>query len=504
MRLRVLGLLSLFSIIIVVAVTASILSSASRELTQELQINRASALNRIAQVAYDSALGGDTAQLAREMERYSDLYGEGVLVRLQEGTLSSGGLTEDRAEVRDAVARARLSLSDTSLEPLAPFGPRTEVVSRPFGTASQVLGEAVLEVDLEPARGKLRERWIGVALGAAALWLLLLLGAYRATAWVLRPVHRLTEAVAELGASGRSAPLADEGPPELRQLSRAFGAMAQTVGESLESQRQLIADASHQLRNPIGALRLRVDLLQLELARAGQSEAAAGVVQELEHVEALLDGLLRLAAAEHRVSEGSAAVAPGVADPGVADPGAPDRERPEPIDPYPVLEEEADRARPAADRAGATLVLAPPPREPLLIACRASELADMVAELIGNAVKYAPGARIEVGARRRGGAVVVEVADDGPGLSEDELAAATGRFWRSPRHRDARGTGLGMTIVDRLAGANGAWLLLAGRDPHGLAASIEFPVPPAQPVRPEPHGPQERPEPRDGQESPDA
>ena len=130
MKLRVLGVLSVLSVLIVIFASTAILTSASRELTQELQINRAAALNRLAQVAFDAATdGGDASQLQTEMDRYSELYGEGVLVRLQAGTLRSGGLTEERADVRDALARAGLNLNDTTLAPLQPFGTGTEVIS---------------------------------------------------------------------------------------------------------------------------------------------------------------------------------------------------------------------------------------------------------------------------------------------------------------------------------------------------------------------------------------
>ena len=250
MRLRVLGILSLLSVLVVVAAAGAILSSASRELTQEVQINRNAALNRFAQVAYDAALDGDSAQLQREMDGYSRLYGEGVLVRLQQGTLRSGGLSEDRGEVRDAVSRASLNVSDTDLPTLQPLGSGSEVISRSFGTASQVLGEAVLEVKLDAARQKLRDRWLVVGLAAAVLEAMLLLAAARLTGWVLRPVHRLNAAVTELEATGRSSQLPADGPPELRELSRSFSAMAQTVTASIDSQRQLIADTSHQRETP--------------------------------------------------------------------------------------------------------------------------------------------------------------------------------------------------------------------------------------------------------------
>ncbi len=465
MRLRVLGILSLLSVLMVIAVSSAILTSASRELTQEVQINRVSALNRFAQVAYDSALSGDTQQLQREMDRYSALYGEGVLIRLQQDTLRSGGLSEDQNGVRDAVSRASLNLNDTTLPALEPFGAGPEVLSRSFGTSSQVLGEAVLEVDLDAARQKLRERWLFVGIGAVALWAILLFAAARVSAWVLRPVHRLNSAVTELEATGRTARLPEDGPPELRELSRSFTAMAQTVSASIESQRQLIADTSHELRNPIGALRLRTDLLQLELNTEKQRTAAAGVIKELERVEDILDGVLRLAAAEHRASEGAAHSSIGAASRRIQDP----------IDPFPLLQEEVDRARPAAQLAGVELELQDPPQPPIQLRCNPSELTHMVGELLGNAIKYAPGAHVSVVLRRQAASVAVEVSDDGPGLPADERAVATTRFWRSPQHRDIAGNGLGMTIVDRLAGANGGRLDLEERLPHGLTARLEFP-----------------------------
>ncbi|MCO4274718.1 HAMP domain-containing histidine kinase [Pseudarthrobacter sp. HLT3-5] len=465
MKLRVLGILSVLAVLIVIIASNAILTSAGRELTQELQINRAASLNRLAQVAFDAASAGETAQLQTEMDRYSELYGEGILIRLQQGTLRSGGLSDDRADVRDAVGRASLNLNDTTLTPLQPFGPSSEVISRSFGSASQVLGEAVLEVNLDAARQKLRERWLIVALAAAALAAVLLLGAARVTEWVLRPVHRLNAAVTELEATGRTGQLPEAGPPELRELSRSFTTMAHTVSHSLDSQRQLIADTSHELRNPVGALRLRIDLLQLELKTAREHNAAAGVLAELERVEEILDGVLRLAAAEHRASEDSAR----------GPLGTPSRGAQAPVDPYPVLQEETERAGPAAQRSGASILLQDPLAPAVHIACNSAELAQMVGELLNNSIKYAPGAHISVAARARQGTVSIEVSDDGPGLSADERTAATSRFWRSPAHRTIRGTGLGMTIVDKLAAANGGRLVLAEASPHGLIARLEFP-----------------------------
>ncbi|WP_458112023.1 HAMP domain-containing histidine kinase [Arthrobacter sp. R1-13] len=464
MRLRVLSVLSLLSLVMVIVVSYALVTSASRELTQELQINRVSSLNRFAQLASDTALDGDFTKLQREMDRYSELYDEGIIIRLQDKTLRSGDLDEDRLDVRNAISRASLNLTDTTLPPLLPLESGSEVISRSFGSANQVLGEAVLEVNQDAARQKLRERWLGIGLGAAGLEAILLLLASRVTGWVLRPIHRLNTAVGELAATGRTSQLPEDGPPELRELSHSFTTMAETVTESIESQRKLIADTSHQLRNPVGALRLRIDLLELELRNSTEKSAVTGVVDELERVEEILDGVLKLAAAEHRASVGVARSTIGQAVP-----------QPETvIDPWVVLQEEVERAGPAARRAGCPLILETPERS-VELTCNATELAEMVGELLNNAIKYAPGAKIMAGIRLLPRKLVIEIADDGPGLSQDERTASLGRFWRSPQHRHLRGNGLGMAIVSRLAGANGGSLRLTQGDPRGLVARLEFP-----------------------------
>lgn len=365
---------------------------------------------------------------------------------------------------------ARLNVSSTSLQPLEPFSSGSRVIFRPFGSASQVLGAVVLDVDAATAQQKLRERWLAVGVAALALAAVLLLGAARVTGWVLRPVQRLNSAVHELESTGRAGRLPEDGPPELRELSRSFTVMARTVSASMAAQRQLIADTSHQLRNPVGALRLRLDLLQLELKTAREHDAAKRAMAELERVEEILDGVLKLAAAEHRASEGYLRAAGSPMDPEPA----------HPVDPFPVLQGEIERAAPLAEQAGCRLVLAEPPRPSTLISCHPAELAQMVGELLNNAIKYAPGATVTAAVRPSRNVVVVEISDDGPGLSTSELASAATRFWRSPRHASVPGTGLGMTIVGELAAANGGRLVLADAAPHGLSARIEFPAYAAQ------------------------
>lgn len=249
------------------------------------------------------------------------------------------------------------------------------------------------------------------------------------------------------------------GPPELRQLATGFNRMARTVTAALEQQRRLVADTSHQMRNPMAALRLRVDALHTHLP-ASADRTYTGVTTELDRLETLLDDLLALATAEHRageltVTDGSDARCDATA---VA----------------------ADRHRlwePVAHRAGARLGLRAA-EAPVLAACTDRELAQITDVLLDNAIKYAgPGAEITLSCTAEGSRCVLTVTDDGPGLGTEELALATTRFWRSGRQREdgTAGTGLGLAIAEQLLAGRGGRLELAAARPRGLRARAVVP-----------------------------
>ena len=120
--------------------------------------------------------------------------------------------------------------------------------------------------------------------------------------WILHPVRRLDEGTGRVAsavlAGGEAEPVADDsGPPELRRLSVSFDRMAETVTGALAAQRAFVADASHQLRNPLTALRLRLSNLQGHVDGAAVDDHGAAL-EEAERLSTLLDGLLALARTE--------------------------------------------------------------------------------------------------------------------------------------------------------------------------------------------------------------
>src|SRR5207253_10611086 len=120
----------------------------------------------------------------------------------------------------------------------------------------------------------------------------------RLAAFVVRPLRRLERAAAAVGQGELStrAPH-DEGPPEVRSLAAVFNETVARLEQLLRSQEEFVADASHQLRTPLTALRLRLENLARDVEPPGQAELA-GALAEVERLAGLVDSLLALARAD--------------------------------------------------------------------------------------------------------------------------------------------------------------------------------------------------------------
>jgi signal transduction histidine kinase len=212
----------------------------------------------------------------------------------------------------------------------------------------------------------------------------------------------------------------------------------------------LISDASHQLRNPLAALRLRVDSLAHRVVPDGQASYRSAVA-EVERLESLLDSLLALAHAEHTATR-----------------LAVDRDLDTCV-PAVVVMERVDAWSVAAAEAGVTLVTGSVDTS-VEVRCPEHDLGQVLDVVLDNAIKYG-GDRVEVSCD----ATAITVADNGPGLSAEELPLATTRFWRSRRNGHPRGSGLGLPIAERLVTARGGRFVLQAGESGGLAVTIELP-----------------------------
>ena len=390
--------------------------------------------------------------LGSELDSYHDVYGIRAGVFCRTGTpmaqAPSTWLLPRTGEVRDAFAEALLSRRSHDPRQVWPWQRARLVVASPVIRDGDVVAVVVTDSPTGPMRSRILHGWLLIGAGESAAMLLAVGAALRLTGWVLRPV-RVLDATTHDIATGRlkSRVAVASGPPELRRLARSFNEMADNVEDVLEQQRAFVADASHQLRNPLAALLLRIELLALELPEG--NEEIASVRTEGKRLAQVLDDLLDLALAEHTE-----------ADLRVTDVGA-------------LAAERVAAWSPVADAKGVRLVGECPPTTAWADPVTLSSALDAV---IDNAVKFTPeNGRVEVRVAADGALTTVVVTDTGPGLSEEELDRVGDRFWRSGRHQNVKGSGLGLSISRALLAAGGGAIVYGPHEPRGLKVTVRLP-----------------------------
>jgi signal transduction histidine kinase len=463
-RRRLLLVLSVFSLLAVAGFALPLLDSTSAERTQRFALVRAADLDRFAALAQQAIgpLGSPTERdvLAQEVRTHAELYGEGVVVVDAGGDpLVADGLDAADPAVAAAVDAALRNQPVAGPDRIGPLSTDPVLLSRPVGIGTEVGGAVVVRADPSAAAADVAAAWAVVAVGALAGSVAFTLIAFLVARWVLRPVAELSGGVRAVAEGHPGAHVsAQAGPPELRELAGAFNRMSDAVAGSAEQQRRLVADTSHQLRNPLAALRLRVDTLEPHVAEPARP-VYASTVAEVERLEALLDGLLGLAAVESRATD----LAAGGAEPVTADVAV-------------VVAEQVELWAVAAEQARVRVEVEPGP--PATVACAEDELGQVLGVLIDNAIKHAgAGAVAEVGWQLVEGGVRLHVRDDGRGLPASWAELATRRFWRAPDARHQRGSGLGLAIADRLVGTRGGALSVAPAPFRGLLVTVELPCP---------------------------
>ncbi|MGD6749473.1 ATP-binding protein [Streptomyces sp. BH105] len=458
MRNRVQAALLAFVVLTVAAFAIPLLAYTASDRTQELVLARSADLDRFASLVDRAATSGDTSAVVAEARRYTALYGEAIVVTdaRREPVVETGGMRAADGAVDGLIDAALRNQTTHPTASLLPWSGGHRMFAEPAGTGTQVSGAVVLRASVDTAARDIMWRWTAVLAAAGLVAVACTALARAVTGWVVRPLRRLDRAVGQLAAGLPPEHTRASGPPELRQLATGFNRMAATVTAALEQQRQLVADTSHQMRNPMAALRLRVDALHTDLPeKAGRTYT--GVTTELDRLETLLDDMLALATAEHRAGELA------MND----DPHAH-------CDAAAVTAEQFRRWEPVARQAGAHLTTRP--AAPVAAACTDHELGQITDILLDNAIKYAGAeARITLECAAEGPWAVLTVTDDGPGLSTDETTRATERFWRAGRQSETTGTGLGLAIAQQILTGRGGHLELGVAPPHGLRARAVLP-----------------------------
>jgi signal transduction histidine kinase len=383
----------------------------------------------------------DTTGLEAELARYDAVYGVAVMVVDRNGQLIATSRRPPPVLDEGGRERVVLALANRRSEayPLQlPWDERPLVLAEPVLVDTEVRGATITVSPTTALRAEEVRVWSLVAAAVLLALALAVLVALPIVRWILRPVRRLDEgtgrvAAAVLAGAGAE-PVADgSGPPELRRLSVSFDRMAETVTQAYSAQRAFVADASHQLRNPLTALRLRLSNLEGHVdASAIEDHVAA--LEEADRLSTLLDGLLALARAER-----TAPVVVVEVDPAVGD--------------------RIDAWRPLAEHTGLQLVRSG--RRGLRATASARAIETVLDAVLDNAVKFSPpGGTVTVRTGTTPTHVEVAVRDTGPGLAPEELERATARFWRSPAQSNVDGSGLGLAIAARTVELAGGELRL--------------------------------------------
>jgi signal transduction histidine kinase len=267
---------------------------------------------------------------------------------------------------------------------------------------------------------------------------------------VTGPVRRLEE-TAERLADGDLAARAptNEGPPELRALAATFNETADRLEQLVDAQEHFVADAAHQLRSPLAALRLRIENFESHLPDAEVPKVDA-TVEEVARLSRIVDGLLTLIRSDS------------------------DHVTFETIDVASVVRERVDAWRGVSADQDIDLVV--DATEALWARVPGGGLEQILDNLLANAFAVAPtNTSVHVRATRHSGTVELRVVDEGPGLPPEARQRAFERFWRGDP--TTHGTGLGLPIVRRLARLSGGDARLEpGPNECGLAAVVEIPA----------------------------
>lgn len=278
------------------------------------------------------------------------------------------------------------------------------------------------------------------------------IGAYAARR-ITAPLRELNGMASKFSDGDLTARSQVTGPPETQTLARTLNQGAERLDTLVASQRIFVADASHQLRTPLTALRLSLDNIadgtDDEFVREDVEQATAEVVR----MSRLVNGLLVLARAEAKVT----AV--------------------EPLSLRDIVDERLSVWRPAADERGVTIALEGSGGVDgrLLVLASPGHLDQVLDNVLSNALEVSPdGGTITVRAQPRGDETELTVADGGPGMSDAEKSRAFDRFWRGQGLTGRSGSGLGLAVVKQLVTDDGGTVALADAPWGGLCVVISL------------------------------
>ena len=461
MKLRLIGALVTVAVLILLVFSVPLATFVARVERERL----VTALERDAFILAGHAketLNTTAGAVLPSLQPYVDSYGkssdarivvtnsEGLVVSTSDPSIAFGTDFSNRIEVAGALK----GLPSVGERDSATLGERLLFVAVPVLLGDTVLGVVRFSNPKSVVDKEIQGHVMGIVAAGLITLLAAALVAIPLALTIARPISRLKTSTESL-ADGDFSVHADDtmGPPEVRELSRSFNAMAGRIGLILESQQHFSGAVSHQLRTPLTALRLRLDQAQ---EAVGDSTSPVAMALEASRVETdRLQEMVEQLLALSRLEGGSTVTVT--------------------VNAAVIVRSRVAVWESLAAERGITLKVAGLETAPCVALDGALE--QIVDNYIDNALGAAPdNSNITVEVHRVNRHIQVDVIDEGPGLSEEKRALAFERFWRGTDIQNAPGTGLGLSIVRQLAVASGgvAELLPRTDGKRGLVARISL------------------------------
>ncbi|MGH3691799.1 MAG: ATP-binding protein [Microbacterium sp.] len=424
--------------------------SAAHSVQQAFYAQQIGDLGYFATSARQALRSGSGAVIDAEVARFQEVYGIEVTVfDLAGGVWASSDQAAAVLPEGDA-ERVKLALSGRRAEQPAVVFPWTVAdasLAEPVFDDGDVIGAVLVAGDVEAPRVAILQQLLLISAIALVLVALGVLLVFRLARWVLSPVRRLDEAMVAIERGEMDARVAeDAGPPELRRMATVFNGMADQIERVMTRQQEFALNASHELRNPLNALLLRVEHLATGLGREWHDDVEE-TREEGRRMTRILETLLGLARGGRGDSTMSA------------------------VDLATLAARRLDAWRDVAAERG--IVLRSTGERSVMSITDRTIVESALDAVIDNAVKFSPdSARIEIGAHRDGPVCSIAVRDHGPGLTEQQAAAATDRFWRSAESADTPGSGLGLAIASELLATVGGDLAVSSAEGGGLVVEL--------------------------------
>ncbi|MEW2259517.1 HAMP domain-containing sensor histidine kinase [Streptomyces sp. NPDC047869] len=397
----------------------------------------------LAEVTEENIEEGNLDALPDVVGDYATRTGGRVVVTDRQGIVLAdsdpSGRTGISLAVEPDIARALRN------QPTVATGDEALSATMPGSSGTTIRGALRLTYPMAEVNARVHRLWGALALAGACILAAVALAAFTLARWITRPLRTLEAATAQL-AEGRltEPPDTTTGPPELRSLAASFTHTATRLQQLLKAQQAFASEASHQLKTPLTALRLRLENFEPYLApRAhGSLEEAIG---EVERLSRMVQGLLALA----RLENSATTPEPVVLDTVIADRVAVWES---------LAAEQYVTLAVTGTRTGRVWALP-------------GALEQVIDNLVANALRVSPpGTTVTL---HRAPGAELHIIDQGPGMTEADRARAFDRFWRAAgSHHD--GTGLGLPIVRHLVQASGGNITLHSAPGTGLDAAVRL------------------------------